>query len=332
MTESNQTPVVKITSPADLLDVLPAMLGFYPTESLCAIVINDTDTAAETVRRVALTIRADMPTTSADAIRAAAYLEGAVKAHGTGALVVAYTADQHQARAVLTSLVTAVTPGVLDSAILATPEGWTIIDLALPTYVGWVNPYPQHLSPAAAQAAAAGLYAYGTRDDIVESIEAPDSGSAAEFTAATEALTTPTKPTPEQQTEMIRDVTTYLSEYVSAPFTITTPDAAWLVSLVQTIEVRDAALMLISRHTAGQHVEAWRQVAALTPDIPAALPALAVLGMAAWIAGQGALANVTAERAGRIDGGEAYSLLRILRHTLDHAISPKVWDQMRDGL
>ena len=332
MPEFNQTPVVKITSPADLLDVLPAMVGFYPTESLCAIVVNDTDTAAGTVRRVALTIRADMPTTSPDAIRAAAYLEGAVKAHGTGALVVAYTADQHQARAVLTSLVTAVMAGVLDSVILAAPQGWTIIDLAQPSYVGWVNPYPQHIGAAAAQAAAAGLYAYGTRDDIVESIEAPDPASAAEFSAATEALATPTEPTPEQQAAMVRDATAYLAEYVAAPFTITTPDAAWLVSLVQPIEVRDAALVMVTRETAAQHVEAWRQVVALTPDTPAALPALAVLGMAAWIAGQGALANVAAERASRVPGGETYSLLRILRHTLARAISPKIWDQMRDGL
>ena len=332
MPEFNQTPVVKITSPADLLDVLPAMVGFYPTESLCAIVVNDTDTAAGTVRRVALTIRADMPTTSPDAIRAAAYLEGAVKAHGTGALVVAYTADQHQARAVLTSLVTAVTPGVLDSVILAAPQGWTIIDLAQPSYVGWVNPYPQHISAAAAQAAAAGLYAYGTRDDIVESIEAPDPASATEFNAATKALITPAQPTPEQQAAMTREATAYLAAYVAAPFTITTPDAAWLVSLIQPIKVRDAALIMVTRETAAQHVEAWRQVVALTPDTPAALPALAMLGMAAWIAGQGALANVAAERAHRLPGAEAYTLLRILRHTLDHAISPKIWDQMRDGL
>ena len=110
MSESNQTPVIKITSPEDVLDVLPTLLGFYPTESLCAVVVNDTDAAEGTRRRVELTIRADMPTTSLAAVQAGEYIEGVVKAHGTGVLVVAYTADQDQARAVLTSLVTAVTP------------------------------------------------------------------------------------------------------------------------------------------------------------------------------------------------------------------------------
>jgi len=330
--EFNQTNVIKITSPEDVLDVLPTMIGFYPTESLCAIVVSDTDTPTGTRRKVALTIRADMPTTSPEAIRAAEFLEQAVKAHGTGALVVAYTADQDQARAVLTSLVTAVTPGTLDSVILAAPQGWTVIDLLQPSYVGWVNPYPKGVSVAAAQAAAAGLYAYGTRDDIIDSVEAPDPASAVAFVAASVALTTPHQPTEAQQAQMITDVTAYLGEYVAAPFTITTPDVAWLVSLVQPIAVRDAALMMVTRDMAASHVEAWRQVAALTPDVSAALPALTLLGMSAWIAGQGALANVAAARADRLPGAQAYTLLRLLHDALDRAVNPAIWEAMRDDL
>jgi len=332
VSESNQTPSIKITSPEDVLDVLPTLLGFYPTESLCAVVVNDTDTPEGTRRKVAVTIRADMPTTPAQAISAGEYLERAVRAHGSGALVVAYTADADQARAVLTSLVTAVSPGTLDSVILAVPQGWTIIDLLQPSYVGWVNPYPTGTSIAAAQAAAAGLYAYGTRADIIDSVEAPDPVSTAAFITASVALTTPHQPTKEQRAEMVRDVTAYLGEHVAAPFTITTPDVAWLVSLIQPIEVRDAALMMVTRQTAASHVEAWRQVAALTPDVSAALPALCLLGMSAWVAGQGALANVAAARADRLPGANAYTLLRLLHHALDHGVNPAMWDGMRDDL
>lgn len=198
--------------------------------------------------------------------------------------------------------------------------------------MGWVNPYPTGVSVAAAQAAAAGLYAYGTRDDIIDSVAAPDPASAAAFVTATVALITPNEPTEAQHGEMVRDVTTYLGEYVAAPFTLTTPDVAWLVSLVEPIEVRDAALTMITRDTAAAHVEAWRQVAALTPDVSGALPALTLLGMAAWIAGQGALVNVAAARADRLPGANAYTLLKMLHDALDRAVNPAIWDTLRDTL
>ena len=49
--------LIKITDATDLLDVLPALLGFYPTTSLCVLVLDPDG------REVALTARVDLLTT-----------------------------------------------------------------------------------------------------------------------------------------------------------------------------------------------------------------------------------------------------------------------------
>jgi hypothetical protein len=77
--------------------------------------------------------------------------------------------------------------------------------------VQWTNPYPTTTGPAASAAAQAGLAAHGTRDDLTDSITAPDPASAAAFEQAYAAQDVPTEPTPAQVRRISRDVTDYLT-------------------------------------------------------------------------------------------------------------------------
>ena len=58
------------------------------------------------------------------------------------------------------------------------------------------------------------------------------------------------------------------------------------------------------------------------------LPVLGLLGMAGWIGGDGALANVALERAEQVPDGTRYSMLTLLQTVIDNAIPPSAWDQM----
>ena len=116
--------------------------------------------------------------------------------------------------------------------------------------------------------------------------------------------------------------------YLAQPYTVGTDDAAYLAARVQDLHVRDTACSLMDRATGGVHADLWRGVAALTPDTEVVLPVLGLLGMAGWIGGDGALANVALERADQVLSGAAYSMLRLLQEVVENAVPPTMWDQM----
>jgi hypothetical protein len=75
---------------------------------------------------------------------------------------------------------------------------------------------------------------------------------------------------------------------------------------------------------AEQHIDLWRLVARLVDGRPA-LPVLALLGMAAWIGGQGALANMVLGRARTTESSGAYSMFDLLAEILQRGINPACW-------
>jgi hypothetical protein len=96
-------------------------------------------------------------------------------------------------------------------------------------------------------------------------------------------------------------------------------EIARLVWTMQTVRVRDAAWDLIKRDRARAHVEFWVGVLRRTPEELAAPPA-ALLGWAAWMAGDGALAWSAVDRCRAAD--PAYGLAGLIAHALEHALPP----------
>ena len=100
----------------------------------------------------------------------------------------------------------------------------------------------------------------------------------------------------------------------------------WPASSTSRFVTRWAAITCAD---ADLHIDLWRQVARLV-DGPPALPVLALLGMAAWIGGQGALANLVLDRAAETEGYSHYTLFELLQGVLRVGINPREWDTMRE--
>jgi hypothetical protein len=105
-----------------------------------------------------------------------------------------------------------------------------------------------------------------------------------------------------------------------------------LVPLAQALRdpgVRDEAWCGLSRGVARAHVDLWSDVVRRVPDELVPGPA-AVLAVAAWLAGDGALAWCAVERCRTVDPD--HSLARLVADLLDEACPPDLWDSVRAGL
>ncbi|MGH3961333.1 DUF4192 domain-containing protein [Mycobacterium sp.] len=102
-------------------------------------------------------------------------------------------------------------------------------------------------------------------------------------------------------------------------------DAARLLVACTEAGLRDVAWAEMSRENAATHVDLWRDLVrrAPTDQLP---PAAALLGFAAWLAGDGALAWCAVDRCLEVDPD--YSLAHGVGELLTRAVPPSTWEQI----
>ena len=81
----------------------------------------------------------------------------------------------------------------------------------------------------------------------------------------------------------------------------------------------------MDRENAEAHVDLWRDVVRRSPEDLLAPPA-ALLGFAAWLAGNGALAWCAVDRAHRAEPG--YGLAGLLSQALAGGVPPSAWEPL----
>jgi hypothetical protein len=102
-----------------------------------------------------------------------------------------------------------------------------------------------------------------------------------------------------------------------------THDVARVATLVSAVvDLRDLAWCEMTRADASRHVDLWRDVVRRVPVTVRAAPA-ALLGFAAWLSGDGALAWCAVERALAAEPGHGLALL--VAQALDGAVPPSAW-------
>lgn len=108
--------------------------------------------------------------------------------------------------------------------------------------------------------------------------------------------------------------------------TLSDGDAAWLTAVLLIPEVRDHAWKASDGSDA--HRELWIDITRRAMPVLTPAPAC-LLAITAYLAGDGALARIAADRALHADPG--YSLAHLLSRALQAGVSPHVWREATAG-
>ncbi|MCA0253274.1 MAG: DUF4192 domain-containing protein [Actinobacteria bacterium] len=309
MTVNDERPILRLRSVDDGLGLIPHLLGFHPEESLVVLVLDG--------GQVALTARLDLAEAAGPD-----QVEGVLtriwcRFPAADAWFVAYTAHRAYAWAVLRRCDRFLPASAARRTIAVDGRTWQADGPR-----GLRGVYDPGSSRTAAEAAVRGLVARRSRAELAALVDGPPAADTDRLVSVAERVGAELAAEPRWPELMGRALGGFAG-------TLDDAAAARLAMLASHPVARDVALLSMSRARAEQQVELWRQVVNRTLAVHQGHP-LALLGMAAWIAGEGALVSVCLERAGRLL--PPAGLLRILRGLVDQVTPPDSWDELQPQL
>lgn len=321
MTAATSTAPVKLRSPADLIALVPYLLGFHPTDSVVVIAFRD--------RQLAFAARSDLPGQRGP-VRAAV--------RETVSMVTRQAAD---AVALLGyGPAAAVDPVLRAVRRAADRRGLRVQDMLRIDDGRWWSylcedprccpPEGTRIDPTASEVTAwcayTGLTAAASRAELAQRVAPVDEPAQAAMAAATDrarqALQDWLAALPESGREeaVLAEgtpaVQAAIARYADGG-SLDDNELARLALLLGWIPVRDAAWRAIT--TEQPHLRLWTDVTRRAD--PALVPAPAsLLALTAWRAGDGALAGLALERALAED--PTYSLATLILDALQQGIPP----------
>ncbi len=319
MTTHEPVPRLQLSSPGDVAQLVPYLVGFVPQESLVLLVTRQ--------GRVEVTARADLADVQPNG--EAEHLIDRIwgRFPDADAFMVAYTDQPAQGWGVLRRCRQHLPAGADGQCMLVAGDTWHT--------EGGAAGVVDRFGPIAVQAAYAGLAASRSRADLEASFASPaDSVELDKAVAAASGRLPAVSDTArivERTHDLIsqyrRDDNTAVRKAVSG---IPAEDAAQLALLGLTSAGRDTALLSITRADADSHLELWRAVVNAVPASYAEA-ATYLAGMAAWVTGDGAVANVALSRSLEIaDRTAAEPLAGLLDRLIDQVVPPTAWEQVRE--
>lgn len=295
---------LRIRTEDDLLGAVPGLLGFHPEESLVVIVL--ADGLVQVTARLDL-VELDRPGT--DPLEAL-YDRFA----GASFLVVAYSASPARAWEALDQVARALADADVLLLLHADGSRW----YERPWSDG--TPYDPRTNALAAELAFRGLPVRPRRAELERLLEpawTPDEVVAALGSLELEG---------QSREELIARATTLHAVALAEPRRLALTEALVLAIAAHDDAFCDEVVLGLTRANAAAAVELWVQVVQGTSPGTSG-PALVVLGVAAWIAGQGALQVVCLTRAsGRAPG---HPWLAFCDLTNRDVVPPSCWDDLR---
>jgi hypothetical protein len=297
-------------TPEDLLAVVPLVLGFAPDDSVVMLTFG---------ARSAFHARVDLPSGRdgpGDVDELVACLREPALRHGVERVVfVVYSADPLPAERVTRRLVRSFRGAGIEVVDVIRADGrcWFPMMRSRRSAPPGGVPYDVSAHPFAAQAVVEGQVTLQSRDELARSLESDPPAVA----RVLDVLPERADPDPAWVHDTVgrhaRDRTTPADE-----------EAARLLLVVGTHVVsRDAAWVLLRRDDARHHVDLWTDLVRRAPDQLVG-SAAAVLAMAAWLAGHGALAWCAVDRAESAEPG--HSLAGLVAELLITATPPSLWE------
>lgn len=330
----NLRPGPRITSPSDLLALVPTALGFHPDGSLVLVAIGG-DVGD-------MHARVDLPGDDEDALDEVmeSVLIAVTRARARLVAVIVYTEEELLAEEVVDALLDRLEEAEVEVlwAIRADGERWYSLDWASACTPDEGVPYDVSSHPITAQAVLEGRVTFESRRDLEDSLVGTDLDAVeAVMQAAEEAMRRfkvaahdsfgadcPDGAKAYLMTEGYW-VRQRVRRFIETGEPLDHEEVGRLVVGTLSIDVRDVAWAEMTRADARAHVELWRDVVRRTPPDLLAAPA-ALLAFAGWLAGDGALAWCAVERCQQVDPD--YSMAALVAQALAAAVHPSTWQQI----
>ena len=323
-------PPLRAKSPTDLLALVPSLLGFHPEESVVVLTVGEALTPFHA--------RVDLPTDPVGVEQLADHLADVARRNRSSRVaVVVYSDDAGLAEALVARLHRGLWAGKVDlvCAVRADGERWWYVDGRGADAEG--TPYDVRSHPWTAQSVLDGTVVLGSRQELADSLVGNDPDET-ELIAdladdLADRLAGPSGSAGGRQALVVegRWVRRRVQGFLADAERLDAQDVARLcTAMTVSLEVRDVAWAEMTRENAARHVELWRDAVRRCPPELRAAPA-ALLGFAAWLAGNGALAWCAVDRAQEAEPG--YGLAGLLTQALAGAVPPSAWRPFpRDSL
>ncbi|OYN98039.1 hypothetical protein CGZ96_10005 [Enemella evansiae] len=299
-------------SPEEVLAAVPYLLGFHPQQSFVVVALRG--------RRVVFTARADLDHALWEADR----LARVVDTNNADALILlGFCEPTAESRDLLADLAELFGDFRIHDLLLSDGERWWSLlcdDADCCPDEG--TPYDISTTRFAAAAVAAGLPALPSRAELVQRVTGPiGEVDRQEVRAAfEEVLPDLAGWSAEERCGRIRRL---IARYNTSRG-LSDTECAELAVLSHDPVARDEMLGRLRRVDAPRQVALWNRVVDRSLP-PFEVAPLCLLGLAAWLSGNGALQVICMERAERINAG--FSMLSLLNHIHDRAIPPSHWGE-----
>jgi hypothetical protein len=308
---------LKLRDPADLVGLVPYLLGFVPAESLVVVFVRG--------GRLGLTARMDLVGDESTNRLVEGVAELAAAHQPESIVALTYTnkeSGREQAERITDGLV----PYGLTESLLVEDRRWWSLTCTEGCCPAEGTSYELSTQRVSAEAVYAGLSVLPDREALQAFVAGPGEDEVDDLIAVVDSLL-PGLPADRaaRQQLMAQRVEAYLDDTED----LTDQECCRFALLGLDLHVRDVAWALMTREDAESHVRLWQQVVSRTPATLGSAP-VCLLGMAAWLSGNGALVNFCVDRMADLEPG--YTMTGLLADITDRALPPTLWDGIGDNL
>lgn len=302
------TTTLTLRSPEDLLAAAPVVLGFVPTDSVVMFTFEATS---------CFHARVDLPRPGDDVGECIDALLEPCRRHGVGrVLFLLYSEHPRPVDRVARRLIRSFRDAGIEvvDALRADGRRWFPLLRSRRSAPASGVPYDVSTHPFAVESVFGGRVTHASRADLQATV-----ASDPEAVARLQALARDASPS---WRGWLPDT---VDHHVAARSVPDDQEALRLLVGLADVRARDAALGLLRRDNAQAHVDLWADLVRRAPEdlVP---PAAALLGFAAWVSGNGALAWCAVDRCFAADPG--HRLAHHLAHVLTHAVPPSLWEEV----
>jgi hypothetical protein len=301
-----------------VIGMVPYLLGFHPTESVVALFMAH--------NRVVMTGRWDLPP-----VRGLPDLVGhftALRAqHEASDLVVVVYSRRARGRRLGESLVGALAHLGLKEVLLVADQRWWSLTCDQGCCPAEGTAFDPTTLAVSAEAVLAGMTAVTDRGQLADQIRGPGPGDLPALEAGLRSVRAAVGRLSRRRRQRV--ALDLIQRALDDPATLDDEVCLQVAVLVTDIIVRDVLWVSMSHERAQDQVTVWHRVVSRIPPSVAVGP-VCLLGVAAWIAGNGALLNCCIERAGALD--PAYTMTDVLADLSAAAVSPSFWEEWSESL